>query len=213
MRSKFDEQLNKLNDNLVLMGCLCEECITCATSFLITEQESFQNQAIALEKEIDESEDIIRHLCMNILLRQQPVAKDLCLVSAAMKLIVDMERIGDMGKDIAELAPKSFSTKEINGDSKIVKHITKMTEVVCCMVKDAVFSFVSQNKNLAKNVILQDDEVDNLFYKIKADLVKIICEKKDAGSDVLETLMIAKYLERIGDHTVNIAESVEELLG
>ncbi|NLM01695.1 MAG: phosphate signaling complex protein PhoU [Treponema sp.] len=212
MRSRFDEMLKKLKDNLIVMGSLCEECITSAAYALIIGEEKFIEQAVSLEKEIDSSESFIRHLCMDILLRQQPVAKDLCLVSTAMKLIVDMERIGDMGRDIAELSPFFHMAKDLNQNTKMVKHIAKMTEEVCAMLKSSILSFVKEDINLAKEAVLLDNNVDELFFKIKDDLVLLICDKKDAGKDILETLMIAKYLERIGDHSVNIAESVIELL-
>lgn len=205
MREIFENQLKELNDNLTTMGTMCVDCITFATQALLTGESAIAEKAIALEVEIDEKQREIETLCMKILLKQQPVAGDLKRVSNALKMITDMERIGDQGSDIAEISQHTIITQGKNS-----VHIAQMSDVVICMVLDAVRSFVKQDAELAKSVEAQDDKVDNLFFTIKQDLLDMMCSgivhKRKLGEEALETLMIAKYLERIGDHIVNIAE-------
>ncbi len=211
MRNKFENQLKELNDSLILMGALCEDCITYATQTLLTGNPEMGKNANQMEKDIDEKEREIQSLCMKMLLQQQPVARDLRTISAALKMITDMERIGDQGADIADIVRHIDLTKSRN-----TVHIAEMADAVIRMVIDAVGSFVKKDKNLAESVQTEDDKVDELFQRIKAELIEMICggttHSAEIAEQALETLMVAKYFERIGDHTVNIAESVLYML-
>lgn len=207
MRNKFDTQLERLNSDLVAMGSLCEYGIVHAVNGLINGDPQFAREAIETEKEIDRKERDIEALCLKLLLQQQPVARDLRLISAVLKMITDMERIGDQAADIAELAPyASFGMMKSNDFNR---HISKMSSAVVKMVTDSVDAFVKRDISIADNVISDDDAVDALFSKIKKDLIALIAESPDDGENAMEALMIAKYLERIGDHAVNVAEWVE----
>jgi phosphate transport system protein len=207
MREKFETQLKDLNDSLIFMGAMCEDCITYATQALLTGTETMVDKAIQLEKDIDQKEREIQALCMKLLLQQQPVARDLRTISAALKMITDMERIGDQGSDIAEIVRHIDLT-----ESKSNVHTSEMADAVIRMVTNAVSSFVRQDTELARQVRKQDDAVDELFWMVKKELLDMICggvqHSRILGEQALETLMIAKYLERIGDHTVNITEWV-----
>lgn len=207
MRYKLDEQLKQINDALTKMGVQCEECITYATQALITERKEMADLAIQLERDIDISQQDIQNLCMKVLLHQQPVARDLKIISASLKLITDMERIGDQGSDIAELT-KKYEIKDVN--CAIV--ISKMADAVIRMLMAAIKAFTECDRNLALAIDKMDDEVDSLFLQVKTNLVNLILKDKENGEQALESLMIAKYLERIGDHTVNISESVVSML-
>ncbi len=207
MRAKFDNQLKDLNDGLIFMGSMCEDCITYATQALLMGTEEMAERAIQLEKDIDQKEREIESLCMKLLLQQQPVAGDLRTISAALKMVTDMERIGDQGSDIAEI------TQHINlFENKSNVHIAEMADAVIRMVSNAINAFVKRDEQLALEVQKQDDIVDELFQRVKKDLLDMICggvqHTRSLGEQALETLMIAKYLERIGDHTVNITDWV-----
>jgi phosphate transport system protein len=207
MREKFETQLKELNDSLIFMGAQCEDCITYATQALLTGTQSMAEKAIQLEKDIDQKEREIQALCMKLLLQQQPVARDLRTISAALKMITDMERIGDQGSDIAEIVQHIDLT-----DSRNNVHIAEMADAVIRMVTNAVTAFVRHDAELARKVEEEDDIVDELFQTVKKELLDMICSgvehSRFIGEQALETLMIAKYLERIGDHTVNITEWV-----
>jgi phosphate transport system protein len=207
MREKFETQLKELNDSLIFMGAMCEDCITYATQALLTGTGTMADKAIQLERDIDQKEREIQSLCMKLLLQQQPVARDLRTISAALKMITDMERIGDQGSDIAEIVRHIDLT-----ESKNNVHIAEMADAVIRMVTNAVSAFVRQDAELARHVQDQDDLVDELFQTVKRELLDMICSgvehSRMLGEQALETLMIAKYLERIGDHTVNITEWV-----
>lgn len=209
MRELFENQLKTLNDNLNTMGTMCIDCITFATQALLTSHIEIAEKSIVLEDEIDEKKREIENLCMKILLKQQPVAHDLKTISNALKMITDLERIGDQASDIAEIA-RHISISQ----SKHSVHIAEMSDSVINMTMDAVRSFVTQDKSLAAKVIAQDDVVDELFSKIRKDLVSMMCkgivQKEEYAEEAISTLMIAKYLERIGDHIVNVAECVED---
>jgi phosphate transport system protein len=212
MRETFTQQLKELNTSLTNMGSLCEDCITSATQALLTGEESLGEQAIQLERDIDIKEREIQNLCMKLLLQQQPVARDLRAISAALKMITDMERIGDQGSDIAELLKHStFDTRENNA------HIAAMADAVISMVTGSVDSFIHQDARLAKEIADKDDEVDALFQQVKSDILDMITSgvkhNRTLGEQALNTLMIAKYLERIGDHAVNITEWVRFSIG
>lgn len=203
MRNKFDEQLGQLNNDLISMGALCESGIASAVKALLTNDTKLAKYAISVEKDIDEKERNIEHLCMKLLLQQQPVAKDLRLVSAALKMVTDMERIGDQAADIAELA-----TYTDLSESKNNPHISQMAKATIKMVTHSIDAFVKHDLTLAQEVIESDNIVDELFAQIKTDLISLISDDTEHGELALDILMIAKYLERIGDHATNIAEWV-----
>lgn len=204
MRNRFDEQLEKLNVELIKMGALCEEGISCAIKALFNEKcDKMIEKANANEEEIDHLERDIEELCMKLLLRQQPVAKDLRTVSSALKMISDMERIGDQSQDIAEIAGYIHST---NLAGKV--HISDMAKEAVTMVTMGVDSFVKKDLELAQRTIEKDDNVDRLFLEIKKELTALIREDAKDAEFFLDLLMVAKYLERIGDHATNIAEWV-----
>lgn len=204
MRNKFDEQLALLNIELIKMGALCEDVILYSTKYLLTGNSELEEKVFSTDKEIDQMERDIEALCIKLLLQQQPVAKDLRMVSAAMKMISDMERIGDQASDITEIVRY---TKGSEIASRI--HIDQMSMATSKMVTDSINSYVDKNLELAKNVIEADDVVDDFFCKIKNELVNVILKKPDLGELCVDFLMIAKYYERIGDHATNIAEWVE----
>ena len=204
MRSSFDSQLRQLNNELIEMGALCEEAITLSAKALAEGSAKIAGGVAPIDNEIDKMERDIETLCLKLLLRQQPVAGDLRQISAALKMITDMERIGDQAYDIAEIAK---FIKNSNVKSKI--HIKDMAAAATKMVTDSVESFVKKDVELARAVMAYDDKVDNLFDCVKDELVQLITEDKANGEFCIDLLMIAKYLERIGDHAVNIAEWVE----
>ena len=204
MRNKFDSQLEKLNLELITMGALCEDAISASVKGFLDDDDTLCQKAVEAEDEINRKERDIESICMKLLLEQQPVARDLRAISSALKMISDMERIGDQAYDIAEIAK---FIKNSNVKSKI--HIKDMAAAATKMVTDSVESFVKKDVELARSVMVYDDKVDNLFDCVKDELVQLITEDKANGEFCIDLLMIAKYLERIGDHAVNIAEWVE----
>jgi len=204
MRGRFDEQLAQLNDMLIEMGALIETSIALATQALREQDLELAKKAITYDLEVDQKEKDIEALCLKLLLRQQPIAKDLRLVSAALKMITDMERIGDQAADIAEIAIILAKTPLI----KKLVHIPQMAEAAVRMVTDSIDAFVKKDLEMAKAVIEYDDVVDDLFDTIKLDLIELIRADSANGTQALDLLMIAKYFERIGDHATNIAEWV-----
>lgn len=204
MRNKFDSQLEKLNLELITMGALCEDAISASVKGFLDDDDALCQKAVETEDEINRKERDIESICMKLLLEQQPVARDLRVISSALKMISDMERIGDQAYDIAEIAK---FIKNSNVKSKI--HIKDMAAAATKMVTDSVDSFVKKDVELARAVMAYDDKVDNLFNCVKDELVQLITENKANGEFCIDLLMIAKYLERIGDHAVNIAEWVE----
>ena len=204
MRNKFDSQLEKLNLELITMGALCEDAISASVKGFLDDDDALCQKAVETEDEINRKERDIESICMKLLLEQQPVARDLRVISSALKMISDMERIGDQAYDIAEIAK---FVKNSNVKSKI--HIKDMAAAATKMVTDSVDSFVKKDVELARAVMAYDDKVDNLFNCVKDELVQLITEDKANGEVCIDLLMIAKYLERIGDHAVNIAEWVE----
>lgn len=203
MRSKFDQQLALLNKEMIEMGALCEEIISDVLRALLQKDNTFLNEIPSLGAEIDRKERAIETLCLKLLLQQQPVAKDLRQISAALKMITDMERIGDQAEDIAEITP--FVT---NRPPKIDTLLHKMAESSIKMVTKSVDAFVEQNIDLAKKVLIDDDIVDNYFTLIKQELIHEIIECTNDGECYIDLLMISKYFERIADHATNIAEWV-----
>lgn len=200
MRNKFGRQLSQLNTELVTMGALCEEAITGAVRYLIDHEESSKILCLESDRQIDKKERDIETLCLQLILQQQPVAKDLRVVSAALKMISDMERIGDQASDIVEIVPYVVK-KGTLGET----HIQEMAQAAVGMVSESVESFVKMDLDTAYLVIRHDDIVDDLFDKVKGELVKSIAEKQEDAEALIDLLMIAKYLERIGDHAENIA--------
>jgi len=204
MRDFFQEQLNQLHQELIKMGAACEEIIALASRSLTDYSPELAANVKTVGASIDESERTIETICMKLLLRQQPVAKDLRQISAAMKLITDMERIGDQAEDIVDLIPKM----EVRPDEKYPK-IREMAKAAQEMVTEAVDAYVKQDLELARKVMAHDDIVDDYFNRVKRGIIDIIAAEPAQGEYALDLLMIAKYFERIGDHCTNIAEWVE----
>lgn len=203
MRSRFDEQLAQLNKQLIEMGALCEEVISMASRALMDGDLPLAAKVAPLDAEIDQKERDIENLCLKLLLQQQPVAKDLRQISAALKMITDMERIGDQAEDIAEII------KFLNG--RTVENgalIREMASAAIKMVTESVDAFVKHDIILAEKVVSDDDIVDRYFDQVKQKLIERIAQQPADGEYALDLLMIAKYFERIGDHAVNLAEWV-----
>lgn len=204
MRNHFDQQLEKLHEDLITMGGLCETAIGAAVEAVTKGDAEMAKQAMADDSKIDEMERTIEHLCLKLLLQQQPVARDLRTISSALKMISDMERIGDQATDIAEIA------KFIQGKHEQTNAtLHTMAAAAIHMVKESVDSFVRRDQALARKVIGDDDLVDSLFDDTKRQLIEFISRDASNGEYYLDLLMIAKYLERIADHATNIAEWVE----
>jgi len=204
MRSKFDEQLEELNGMLIEMGAMIEKAISHATSAIMQRDADLAKQAIAMDAEVDQMEKDIEAMCLQLLLRQQPVARDLRLISAALKMITDMERIGDQAADISEIVTYLSQKKLIMK----LEHIPQMAEATSKMVTESVEAYVKKDLKLAQKVIADDDVVDDLFNALRADLIEVIQNSKSKAEQALDIMMIAKYFERIGDHATNIAEWV-----
>ena len=207
MRNRFDQQLELLNEQLTRMGELCEVAIGKATTALKEGSMEQAQKVIEADEEIDQAETDIERLCLKLLLQQQPVARDLRQISAALKMITDMERIGDQASDIAEIC--GFVDDR---EAKSRLHIRDMADATMRMVTQSIDSYVKRDLNIAKEVVQYDDVVDELFGKVKQELIGMlgsgnIDEKQ--GEFCIDMLMIAKYFERIGDHATNIAEWVE----
>lgn len=203
MRVKFEAQLERLNVELITMGALCEEVISGAAKALLDGDSGLRETVLAAERDINQKERDIESLCMKLLLQQQPVARDLRTISSALKMISDMERIGDQATDIAEIA------RFIRGRHQQTNETLRtMAEEAISMVQEAVRSFVERDLALARKVIDDDDVVDRLFDETKTRLITFIAQDGANGEYYLDLLMIAKYLERIGDHATNIAEWV-----
>lgn len=202
MRSKFDQEMALLHRELIRMGGLCEEAIA-LTAKALDGDKQLAARVPALEGEIDQAERDIETLCLKLLLRQQPVAGDLRQISAALKMITDLERIGDQANDIADIV----STIEGVGQGN-AERLRSMAQAAIHMVTASVDAYVHQDAERAKKVILFDDAIDNAFQEIKIALVEHIAHNPELGEYALDQLMIAKYLERIGDHAANVAEWV-----
>ena len=205
MRNKFDMQLERLNEQLTHMGKLCEIAINKATMAL---QNGDMEQAKAVREaddEIDQMEKDIERLCLKLLLQQQPVARDLRQISAALKMITDMERIGDQASDIAEIIISARMTEAMD-----ISRIGQLSEAAAKMVRDSVTAYVKKDLELSRELMASDDIVDEMFEENKRELVSFIAEKKGGyGERAIDLIMVAKYLERIADHATNIAEWVE----
>ena len=203
MRNRFDEQLFELNREIIEMGAMCEEAIASAVKALTTGDMELAGKVKANSGAIDQMERDIEGRCMKLLLHQQPVARDLRLISAALKMITDMERIGDQAEDIAEIVT-FLNGRTMEG----MELIEEMARETIEMVTASVDAFVKKDVALAKKVIDQDDVVDDYFSRVKCGIISLITENHADGEFALDLLMIAKYFERIGDHATNIAEWV-----
>lgn len=200
MRNQYEKQLLQLNSELITMGALCEEAIINAVKYLTDNDEAGRNACLDADKQIDRKERDIETFCIKLIMQQQPVAKDLRTVSAALKMISDMERIGDQAADIVEIVPYVKKRKTL-GET----HIKEMAEAAIKMVSESIESFVKMDSDIAELVIEHDNVVDRLFDKVKQELIKSIAEGQSDAEALMDLLMIAKYLERIGDHAENIA--------
>ena len=205
MRVRFDEQLSLLNRELLEMGSLIEQSIRSATQALIRQDVEAANAAIASDHEVDQKERQIEALCLKLLLQQQPVARDLRQISAALKMITDMERIGDQAADISGLVIYLAGAPYL----KKLEHLPQMAEAAIRMVSGSLDAYVNRDLELARRVMDMDDVIDDLFDVVKNELIGLIRRNADNGSQAIDLLMIAKYFERIGDHAQNIAEWVE----
>ena len=208
MRNRFDQQLDMLNRHLLEMGALIECSIENATQALIHQNVEDARAAIAADHEVDQKEREIESLCLKLLLQQQPVAKDLRLISAALKMITDMERIGDQAADISGIVIYIANEPCI----KELVHLPQMGQNAITMVRGSLDAFVNKDLDLARRVMDMDDAIDQLFDVVKNELIGHIRSDASSGSQAIDLLMIAKYYERIGDHAQNIAEWVEYAL-
>lgn len=204
MRRRFDEQLLHLNHSLIAMAALVENAIARATTALVERDVAAAKEIMKGDNEINEKEKEIESLCLKLLLNQHPVAKDLRQVSTALKMITDMERIGDHAADISELILYFAQEPYI----KKLDHIPQMASVTSKMLTDSINAFVQKDVELAREVIARDDIVDELFMAVRRDLITLVHKDVNNGEQAFDLLQIAKYYERIGDHAVNLAEWV-----
>ncbi len=204
MRSRFDEQLAQLNNSLIEMGALIEDAISKAATALQEQDVALAQSIIAGDDRIDDKEKEIESLCLKLLLNQQPVARDLRQISTALKMITDMERIGDQAADISELCVYLAKAEYI----KKLVDIPLMAKATIKMVTESIDAYVRKDLQLAEAVIAYDDVVDEIYQTVKKELILLVHENADHGEQAFDLLQIAKYFERIGDHAVNIAEWV-----
>lgn len=202
VRKLFEEELSGLKTELVEMCRLTEQMINNAITALVNRDRELGKSVGLADKRVDEYEMDIEKRCMRILLRQQPVAKDFREVSTALKMITDIERFGDQASDIGDLVYTMPGERYI----KKLEHITAMGNLAEKMVRESVDSFISNNEALANEVIALDDKMDDLFLTVKKELIELIKKDGANGDQASELMMVAKYLERIGDHAVNVAE-------
>lgn len=203
MRTQFDQQLSALNEELITMGTLCENAISMAIKSLLENDSALRERVSVVTAEISQKERDIERDCMKLLLRQQPIAKDLRTVSSALKMIYDMERIGILASDIAEIS-QFVRYSDVDGSIRL----KEMTVAAIKMVTDSIEAFVKKDLSLAESVGPYDDVVDDYFDEIKHALIETIASRRAHSEACIDLLMIAKYLEKIGDHAVNIADWV-----
>ena len=204
MRSKFDEQLVELNHEMIKMGTMIEESIAQAVNALCKKDVELAKKIMEGDEEIDRAQKRIENICFNLLIQQQPVARDLRTITAAMKMVTDMERIGDHAADISEMTiSMGKSAYEAN-----LSHINKMASETVLMLNWSIEAYVSKDKQKEQDVIDHDDIVDRLFDETKKDIINLILQNPKDGEEATDLLMVAKYFERIGDHATNIAEWV-----
>lgn len=204
MRTKFDEQLRQLGMEMTRMGNLIEKNIQDAVQALLSQDTETARRIMAEDELVDQEQKKIENICFQLLIQQQPVARDLRTITAALKMVTDMERIGDHAADISELTIAMAAVPyPLRGEN-----IRKMAGETIVMLLDAVNSYVNKDIEKAHSVIAHDDIVDNYFVKVKADLIEVIRENPEYGEHAADLLLVNKYLERIGDHATNIAEWV-----
>lgn len=204
MRNRFDRQLEELNNEMISMGVQISQAIGNAINALLSQNVDKAKEAIAYDEEIDQKEREIESLCFKLLLSQQPVARDLRQISAALKMITDMERIGDHAADISEISIHLSKEAYISH----LGNIEQMAKLTSVMVLDCMQAFVDRDMEKAKEIIKRDDQVDGLFLQVRNDLIDLIRQDSKNASQAADLLMVAKYFERIGDHATNIAEWV-----
>ena len=204
MRSRFDEQLRELNKEMIDMGRMIVQSIAMAIEALTDKDDILAKRIMERDDQVDHAQKKIENICFNLLIQQQPVARDLRTVTAAMKMVTDMERIGDHAADISEMT--LLMGKESPSDK--VQHINKRASETVIMLNHSIEAYVERNKEKAKEVIEHDNVVDQLFDEVKKDIINLIQKDSGDGEEALDLLMVAKYFERIGDHATNIAEWV-----
>lgn len=205
MRKNFEKALEDLNVELIKMGAVVEDAIKRSVRALKSHNVNLAKEIVAADRQIDDMEKDIEAKCLSLILKEQPVARDLRVVSKALKMVTDMERIGDQASEIAELVTEM----EESADITAIEHIPQMSEVATGMVHGAITAFVNRDVEAAKEIAKQDDIVDLLFEKVKKDISELLRESPDSTDISINFLMIAKYFERIGDHAENICEWVE----
>jgi phosphate transport system protein len=203
-RATFDSELEALNNDLIKMGALVEEAITLSIDALLKYDHELSKKVITSDNVIDDLEKVIETRCLRLLMRQQPVARDLRTISTALKMITDLERIGDQAADIADLSLRFENESQLS----IAKHIPEMSRIAISMVRSAIDSYVKNDIELAKSTMEMDDKVDELFGIVKHELIKTLGTTTDRADEAIDLMMVAKYLERIGDHAVNVCEWV-----
>ena len=201
MRSRFDEQLDLLNKEMITMGALCENAIAMSAKAVAEGDLALTESIPALAEQIGQKEREIESLCLKLLLQQQPVAKDLRIISSALKMVTDMERIGHQSADIAEIV--RMANLKVGGDTEEVRN---MALAVIKMVSESIDAFVKKDDDMAQAVIAYDDVVDDCFDRVKNLLIDRFSQPEADGEQTIDLLMVAKYFERIGDHAVNIAK-------
>lgn len=205
MRRLFDEQLEELAQEMIAMGAMIENAIDKACDALLHQDRQLAAAVMQADPLIDRKERTIESMCLRLLLMQQPIARDLRKVSSALKMITDMERVGDQAADICEIVTM-MEREELPGDPQLIRDMARET---MAMVHKAIDAYVAGDVHLARDVMQADDTVDELFTRIKSELIRRIMLDATKGQQALDLLMIAKYFERIGDHAVNIGEWVE----
>lgn len=204
MRTKFDEQLHMLNQEMMHMGSMIEERIQKAIEALIGQNSALAKEIMDGDSEVDREQKKIENICFNLLMQQQPVARDLRVISAAMKMVTDMERIGDHAADISEMTVMMSDTPYVAD----LEDIKKMASETVLMLIRSIEAYVEKDMLKAQSVIDHDDIVDDLFHKNKQDLIELIQKNPAVSEQAADMLMVAKYFERIGDHATNLAENI-----
>lgn len=200
MDNRFDDELSELNGELIKMGALCENAIAASVKAMLENDKELAKEVAGIDREIDQKEKDIERLCMKLLLRFHPVAGDLRNISSALKMITDMERIGDQAEDIAEIVGFTHLNGTVGRTG-----ISDMAKASIKMVNESIDAFVSRDIEKARSVIAYDDVVDTLFLEVRNGIISMILTDTDCSEAAVDILMIAKYLERIADHGVNIA--------
>ena len=204
MRRRFDEQLEQLNQEMLQMGTMVENSIQKAIEALLRQDTTLAQSVMEFDSQVDQKQKEIERICFTLLMQQQPVASDLLVISAALKMVTDMERIGDHAADISEMTLHLAHEPYI----KNLEHISKMASETMWMLIQSIEAYVEKNVKKATDVIAHDDIVDELFAQTKQELIELIHKDKNNGEQATDLLMVAKYFERIGDHATNLAEWV-----